>query len=277
MTRARTPVDPPVLTSRDDGQGRRLVVVEATRFLVFQVYYDEASRRHLEPLWTPYRNAAIGPFFESAVIAELLAAGHHRRADYFGVLSWKFGRKVPLAPPEMFRRIQRDGFDADVYSFFGRIGRGRPWSLAEPKHPGILEAASVLMRRLGIEVDLSRLEAPVIYQNHFLCRSSVCGRFGRELLAPALNAMADQSDTELQSLLLRNACYEDRRLPVSHLMAIFGRPYFCLHPFVAERLFSTWLALNPDVRTRHIWRGRFVEADNVRYEPEMRTPRRQPA
>jgi hypothetical protein len=81
--------------------------------------------------------------------------------------------------------------------------------------------------------------------------------------------MTDGADTELQSLLRQDASYRDPRVPVSELMAIFGEPHFCLQPFIAERLFSTWLALNPAVRVRHIWRGRFVEPENVDYEPEM--------
>jgi hypothetical protein len=263
----------PPLTVHEDADGRRRLVIDGRTFLVYQVYYDERSAGRLDPLYTPYRSTRIGPFFESAVIAELLAAGEHRAADYFGVFSWKFAAKIPLDARAIAERVRRDGGSADVYSFFGRVVDRRLWSIAELKHPGILPAANLLLGRLGIDVELERLQAPVVYQNHFLCRSPLYERFGRELLGPALSAMADPADERLQSLLLRDAGYHDPRLSPAQLVAIFGRPHFCLHPFIAERLFSTWLALNPCVRVRQVWRGRFVEREGIPHEPEMRRSR----
>jgi hypothetical protein len=259
-------------TVHADTDGRRSIVVAGRTLRVYQVYYDARSARCLDPWYTPHHNPAIGPFFESAVIADLLAAGRHRGADYFGVFSWKFAAKIPLDARAIAARIQRDRCAADVYSFFGRVREHRLWALAEHKHPGITSAATLLLQRLGIGVDPARLQAPIVYQNHFLCRSSLYDRFHRELLAPALRAMADDTDTQLQTRLRQDAGYQDPQMPASRLVEIFGRPHFCLQPFVAERLFSTWLALNPDVRVRHIWRGRFVEVDRVPSEREMHRP-----
>jgi hypothetical protein len=256
-----------------DTDGRRSIVVDGQTLLVYQVYYDARSARCLDPWYTPHHNVRVGPFFESAVIVDLLAAGRHMGADYFGVLSWKFAAKIPLDARAIAARIQRDRCAADVYSFFGRVREHGLWALAEHKHPGILSVATLLMQRLGITVDLGRLQAPIVYQNHFLCRAALYDRFNRELLAPALRAMADDADIDLQTLLLQDAGYRDPRVPPSRLVEIFGRPHFCLHPFVAERLFSTWLAFNPDVRLRHIWRGRFVEVDTVPAEREMHRSR----
>jgi len=261
------------LLVQEDAQGRRQISVGGNTFLIYQIYYDERSARRLDPLYTPYRNARLGPFFESAIVADLLGGRHQRAADYFGVLSWKFAAKIPLGARAILARIQRDRSSADVYSFFGRITERRVWPLAEQKHPGILRAATELMRRVSIDVDLAHLDAPIIYQNHFVCRSPLYERFGLELLGPALRAMADEADVELQSLLRQDSHYRDPRLSVAQVMAIFGRPYFCMQPFICERLFSTWLALNPGVHVRHVWRGRFVEVENIRYEPEMRRSR----
>jgi hypothetical protein len=265
----RKPAIACVPTVEEDAQGRRRITVGERTFLVYQVYYDDASARRLDPLYTPYRNDRLDRFFESTIIAELLAARHQRAADFFGVFSWKFAAKIPLDSRAILARIQADRLDSDVYSFFGRIRARRLWPLAEHKHPGILRAATLLLRRLDVDVDPTRLEAPIVYQNHFLCRSPLYERFGDELLAPALRAMTDDGDTELQSLLEQDSTYRDPRLPEPQTRAIFGQPHIGLQPFIAERLFSTWLALNPDVRVRHVWRGRFVEAENVGYEPEM--------
>jgi hypothetical protein len=253
-----------------DGDGRRLLAVAGKTFLLYQVYYDAESERRLDPLSTPFRNILLTPFFESSVIEALLASGSHRPADYFGVMSWKIRSKIPLSFSAILSRIERDGCSADVYSFFGHLGVSRLWAMAERKHPGILRAAQMLMHRLRIDVDLAQLEAPPIYQNHFIARSPMYERFGRELLAPALKAMQDAGDTELQRLIQQDACYIDPRVAASLAMQLYGKPHLCLHPFICERLFSTWLALNPTLRVHHVWRGRFVEPHNVGHEPEMR-------
>ncbi|MFN8625044.1 MAG: hypothetical protein U0587_03520 [Candidatus Binatia bacterium] len=259
---------PPLV--RADTHGRRWIHFAGQTFLIYQIYYDDEAVRHLDPVYTPYRNARPSRFFEAAAISRLLGDGAHRGADFFGVFSWKFAAKIPLRSVEILARMRRDHFAADVYTFFGRVGRGPVWRLAERKHPGILAAADALLHRIGCNVDVATLDAPIVYQNHFLARSAVYERFWKGLLRPALRAMEDASDAHLQGLLQRDAHYHDSRLSLPRLRALFGRPYFGLHPFVCERLFSTWLALNPSVRVRHIWRGRFVEADNVRHEPEMR-------
>lgn len=268
--RSRAPRGGLVPIVHTDACGRRLLSVADKTFLIYQVYYDAASERRLDPLCTPRYNSELSPFFESSVIADLLAAEHHRAADYFGVLSWRYKAKIPLGVGAILARIERHAYAAEVYSFFGRTGAYRLWPAAEQKHPGILHAAQVLMDRLRIDIDLARLEAPVIYQNHFIGRSSTYERFGRELLAPALRAMRDPNDVRLQSLLRQDAVYRDPRLTEQRAMQLYGRPHLCMHPFVCERLFSTWLALNPGVRVHHVWRGRFVESRNVAHEPEMR-------
>ncbi len=241
---------------------------DGVRVVVYQVFYDQASRGHLDPRYRPCQSLRATRYLESAVIAELLAAGHHRRCDYFGVFSWKFARKIPLEPPAILERMAADGFSADVYSFFGRVRGRQPWLLAEAKHPGILEAARVLLERVGVAGDVARLAAPPIYQNHFLCRPALYERFHAELLAPCLAAMDDESDGELQGLLARDPGYRMSSLSDDQLLRVFGRPHATLHPFVCERLFSTWLGSNPGVDVRQIWDGRFVEQGELIHEPE---------
>lgn len=243
------------------------------RVSIVQLFYDAASAARLDPLCSPHPMGRLTRFFEAPVIVDLIAAGRHREADYFGVFSWQFQRKIPLSAAEIVRRMRRDHFRADVYSFFGRVRATHPWRLAERKHPGIARTAAVLLERLGVASDPLRLRAPVIHQNHFLCRSSLYERFARELLAPALAAMRNRRDRELRELLGQDAHYRDPRLPAARLRSLFGRPHYCLHPFVCERLFSTWLALHPSVRVRQIWHGRFVAPENVRHEPEMQPGR----
>ena len=249
--------------------GTTVVSLDGRRIAIHQVHYDERSRARLDPLFTPCRNARPTPFLESSVIADLIARGAHTRADYFGVVSWRIRDKIPLPSREWFARMRADDFRADAYSFFGRLGSGRVWLRAERKHPGILRAAAVLFSRLGLDLDPREVTAPLVYQNHVICRSAVYEQYQRSLLTPALEAMSDARDGMLQALLRTNAGYGTDRVPPAQLRAVFGNAHYTLHPFVAERLFSTWLALHPELRLRHIWRGRFVDRDAVAAESEL--------
>lgn len=255
MTPPRQTVGPSLSIEHGEA-GQTFVRAGGRRTSIYQVYYDRGSSRRLHPYFTPFFNERATPFLESSVIAQLLREGVHRRADYFGVVSWRIADKIPMAPRLWFERMTADDYSADAYSFFGRLGAGRVWPRAERKHPGIMRAAAVLFSRLGLDLDLRVLTAPLVYQNHVICRSDVYEQFGRDLLMPALDAMAHSDDALLQTLLGVNAQYGAARS-------------FTLHPFVAERLFSTWLALTPAVRLRHIWRGRFVDRESAGLEPEL--------
>ncbi len=243
-------------TRYTDKAGWRYVRAGSRRFLGIQVAFDERSQQALNPLWSAYMNTEPSPFFEAAVIRTLLRAGLPAEADYVGVLSWKFAEKIPIRPADLFSRLAI-GPEADVYSFFGSVRSQAIWPLAEARHPGITRTAALVLRRVGLDVDPHRLRGHVIYQNHFFARRSLYEQFGRDLLLPALDAMADPDDGLLQALLRQDSRYRDPSVPEARLVAMFGVPYYCLHPFIAERLFSTWLALHPEVRVRHVWRGRY--------------------
>lgn len=240
-------------------------------FVVFQIYYDDTSQRAVDPSFEPYRHPALDAFFESSVIARLIAEGRHGTADYVGVFSWRFAAKIPIGTSRLMARLARDAGAADAYAFFGRVSDHRTWVAAERKHPGIMMAAALLFDRLGIRVSPATIEGPVVYQSHMICRAPLYERFVREFLGPALSAMSRPEDHEMQQHLAVDAGYQDPRFPEARLRTLFGVPHFTLHPFVAERLFSTWLALHPEIRLRQIWRGRFVDAAAVSHEPEMRS------
>ena len=224
---------------------------------VHQCFFDDRFKDRLDPGFIPYFNEHVTRFFENDVIVELIRAGKHKPRDYFGVFSWRFSEKIPLRSEVIFDLIHEDGYQADVYSFFEGTHSGlgpkgyNIWTFGENSHPGLIEAGEILLKRLGMRVDLRRLTTPVIYQNHFICRSDLYERYVDELLQPAIRGLSNSNDRELQEAISRDAQY------VTHLKTavreeVFGRPYFSLEPFLCERLFSTWAALQ-SLNVRHIF------------------------
>src|SRR5688572_6871819 len=56
----------------------------------YQVYYREQHKESLYDFAIPYYNGTLTPFFENAIIAELVP---NAKADLVSVCSWKLARK----------------------------------------------------------------------------------------------------------------------------------------------------------------------------------------
>jgi hypothetical protein len=225
---------------------------------IYQCYYSDELKTRLDPGFIPYFNDRGSRFFENDVIVDLIDDNKHSEWDYFGVFSWRFSEKIPLRSEMIFDLMTEDGYESDVYTFFEDTHRGlaeagyNTWTYGECSHPGLIEAGERLMSRLRVHVDLRHLPAPIIYQNHFICRSELYQRYVRELLAPAIRAMNDTSDREIQDLVGRDAQYIARSETANQ---VFGRPYFSLEPFICERLFSVWASLQ-SLKVKHIFCAR---------------------
>ena len=149
------------------------------------------------------------------------------------------------------------------------VGEAPIWHTAEAKHPGIMNAAALLFDKLGMRVDVRELIAPAIYQNHFLCRPQLLRSYCDGLLAPAIELM--EADEELNRALSVNAHYQVQNLDDSEMRKIFGQSSATLHPFVCERLLSTWLSINRCTdKVKQIWDGRFVEPGRQYADSEHR-------
>lgn len=237
--------------------------------VIFQIFFDEKSRKSLDPLAVPLFNPTVSKYFENQIIGEVVEAMPQDVCDYLGVFSWKFSNKIPLSLEQVLEMMKDDAFSADVYTFFGAVQAKNIWKIAERKHPGILEAAQVLLEEIGFEVAIETLATPIVYQNHFIAKAMVYQRFVTEMLAPCLRMMTESNNKKLHKLLGRNALYSPRSWSPEKVMGIFSKAHPTLHPFVCERLLSTWLAINSDLSVKHLWSGRFVEVENLAHEPEL--------
>lgn len=168
--------------------------------------------------------------------------------DYVGFLSWKFEMKRPILIENIYKRMQDDNYQHDVYSFFGGFGTShRIWQKAENWHKGIIEIGQMAFDKAGIPVNLNALPyCPVIYQNAHVTRYDIYKEFVDTWLRPLVNVL--ENDPELHPLLIGRAPYKvsnnDNNTP-EQLMRSMGQPHYTMHPFVAERIFSTYLHYNP--------------------------------
>ncbi|MFZ0487569.1 MAG: glycosyltransferase [Arenicellales bacterium] len=234
------------------------VRISGNRISVYQIAYDPASAADIGIDCIPIVAEKTDRYLENRVILQLARSEEIEALDYVGIFSWKFFQKIPLSLYELLQRCKLDSFSHELYSFFGLVGEAPIWHTAEAKHPGIMNAAALLFDKLGMRVDVRELIAPAIYQNHFLCRPQLLRSYCDGLLAPAIELM--EADEELNRALSVNAHYQVQNLDDSEMRKIFGQSSATLHPFVCERLLSTWLSINRCTdKVKQIWDGRFVE------------------
>jgi hypothetical protein len=223
-----------------------------------QIAYNDETLAMVSPKAQMIFNANKDRSLENRVIADYVneCLVEDLANTYIGILSARFEQKISWKSSvntiaDIIEQIERDGFSAEVYSFFGAFTRRNVWIVAERWQPGVLAAGRYLCNEIWNGVDITELNTPIIYQNAFVAYGPIYKRYVDEALRPALRII--DTDTVLQQLLDKDSKYRAlHRLKGKDCEAVFGRPYYTLHPFVLERLFSTWLAMNPDITIKHI-------------------------
>ena len=57
---------------------------------VYQIWYNEQTRKQVVDAFTPFHNPKLSEFFENEVIRVVVDQGKHNESDWFGVLSPEF-------------------------------------------------------------------------------------------------------------------------------------------------------------------------------------------
>ena len=224
---------------------------------ILQIAYDEATTEMLcndERVFHVLRSDS-GPYLENEIIAKLnyqMAIG----SKYIGILSARFEEKNRWRQspnktiPAILDFIEQDADEADVYSFFGGNTTRNIWLKAEQWQPGILKIAELIFaefeKHSSYKVgDITKLNTPIIYQNAFIAKSEIYLDYVQNFLNPLVVIM--EQNKEIQKLLNKDAKYKESKLSRDKLIETFGVPYYTFQPFVCERFFSTYLALNKDI------------------------------
>jgi hypothetical protein len=209
---------------------------------IHQIFYDEAQRPSLDPAFIPYDNRTnpSPEWREYHVFRTEWLAGRVSDRDVTGYLSWKFGTKTGITGRTFTTFIARNpGYDV----YFAHPYRVEPqafttiWQQAEVHHPEILGLTQRILDAVGVRVDLATLEQPreeVLFCNYW----AGTRRFWDAYMAfcePVYRHICEGLDAS------------DRRLAWSRADREIDAPYV---PFIMERLFSTLLALRPDIRSR---------------------------
>jgi hypothetical protein len=211
---------------------------------LYVVCHDDESHRKAvilqaqEPSVRRILRVAPSPFFESSAFNQLAELeGEWCQSQFVGILPYSFRAKSPpwIEQWTVSELVTQRRDDVDVIGLLS-FTSGDMLTHALKWHGAQFCRAwkNLIETTLGASAAAYACTAhlPLFFSNAWVARQ---GAF-REYLHYALRCMqAIESCGSLQSALNQDALYKGG-LSRDQLQAIFGKPHYCLHPFVFERL-----------------------------------------
>ncbi|QCB48680.1 hypothetical protein E5678_10610 [Hydrogenophaga sp. PAMC20947] len=178
---------------------------------------------------------------EFRIFVDFFRKGGHQGADLTGIFSPKFRLKSGLTGQDFLQFSSRQ-LDADVcfINVFPRLlyTSYNVWMQGESVHPGLTERAQGLLNAAGIDWDLSTVprhdKRTLCYGNFWVATPAFWEAFVGKVLDPIARFLEETPEAPIGVSVFDPAKY------------IVKAPYL---PFIVERLFSTFLSLNPSYRT----------------------------
>jgi hypothetical protein len=130
---------------------------------IYQVFYDEHTRQHLENEYLPFDNTEnLRPdWFEFPVMRNFFLNTDLDPNGWYGFLSWNFRGKTSLTPTEVIDFVASCRQDHDVailpHSWDEIAYFRNPFEHGELVHPGIGEVATKAFGEMGIAQSLDDL------------------------------------------------------------------------------------------------------------------------
>jgi len=241
---------------------------------IFQIYYNEETKKLIDPEYIPYYNYPTSKYFEAKVMVDLVNKGEHKDCDWFGVVGCNLRDKLhtsthwgPRLRNNTIREFSPKAFeeqlinvDPDIATFTTHPPHSI-FLIAKKYHPRIIEFTNAALKRVYAgrnkferkdmtrqyphrpfdESLLTAVSQKPIYFNYFVTRPEIYEMYVKEMLEPFINITS--TDSDLVSLMNQDSGYrqplEDWRK--EWLMKQFGLPYYPYYPFITERLINTWL------------------------------------
>jgi hypothetical protein len=201
-----------------------------------QIVYLEEQKSACFPFARIHFNDKLTTFFENSVIKDVVL---HSEAEKIAVCSWKLKEKMRwnvCRPRELTEQVLKTNFE--VMSFTCNTKHHQFLQAADKWHPGFVD----LMKKILNEIEKdtpSEIKNP-IYQNHFCATKQVYKKYVREYLAPAMDVM--ERPGEIRELCWKDSNYSNlnksQAATAERLQASIGVPYYPMHAFILERLFS---------------------------------------
>lgn len=207
------------------------VIKKKLEIKIYQIYYDNETKKALDKSLIPYSNKVKDNYFENSVILDIYDKGVN--CDFVGVTSTRLKEKTKL-DGEMLIKIVEDNKESDViiycpnYDYLYNGKRLDIWKAnSEPKTP-FYRAAEILNNEKVLPFDIFKKDWTYCYCNYWVVRKEIFDDYCKTVLKPALNFF----EREDIKNMLKNLEFKHR-----------GKLY-PVETFVLEGLFGTYLSNN---------------------------------
>lgn len=240
---------------------------------LYQIYFNEATKNKLSPVFTPYFNRNCTRYFENDVLLDVYQnrTTEWEKADYVGVVSHKFYEKTNLLYKDVARVVLEKPDNIPVISLltYGKEQKvtDRLVEMGYPKGPAILQ--EILVNHLGYPAEILKLQNLMIYRNFWLAPPAVFADYLENFLLPIRQVM-ENATGKLQELLLAKTetqiDYARKGVDMEWVKATFGRPHYTYHTYVLEScpaLYFAWKGIPvyyPFRKYRHLSGKQFRQA-----------------
>lgn len=205
---------------------------------IHQIFYKEEQRPHLDPAFIPYDNSGSRPphNFEYSVFVTNFMQGRIQEA-LTGFVSWKFNQKTGVTGKDFMGFIEsHPGYDVYFINPFPDQSCFRNvWEQGDHFHPRLTEITRELLTKAGYRIDLksfdNRMDS-LCYCNYWVGTPEFWRKY-MDFIRPLYKYITEKATSEELEILNVKA---DK---------LIEAPY---PPFIFERMFSTFLALNPGIR-----------------------------
>ena len=230
---------------------------KVVKAVIYQVYFDEATKKACDPAWIPYDNSKkLNEFFENQIIADLIGKGEHLKDEYFGVFSHDVMDSVNFKeeglhfnPKNLETIISKH--KADVFSFQKRRQQTNISTQADRYHPGFNAIMKKVLDHCGLELP-HKLDKIILF-NLMVCKGEFWEAYFNDILRPAMEILTNTPEAyedSKYSLIGRKDLNDGRG---DRFEKGFGKRHYPYHPFICERLASIYLQLNPQWSFKQIF------------------------
>ncbi len=204
---------------------------------IFQIYFNENQLFRLDEQFIPYKNGKNSKFYEFSLLLEIYEKKIYETADYSGVVSYKFNNKTGIKGEEFINFVRKNpGYDVYFinphpflpYFYYNCWEQGEYW------HPGLKNISSKLFKKMNFLESTNNLPRQtndvLCYANFWIGNNNFWKKYGR--LLKDIEIIIEK-DIDIKKELFDNTFHYNEA------------PIF---PFVIERIFSTLLSIDKDLK-----------------------------
>ncbi|MFA6066889.1 MAG: class I SAM-dependent methyltransferase [Candidatus Babeliaceae bacterium] len=213
---------------------------------IHQIYYNEATKKMLQPLFTPYFNKKFSPYFENQVLIDLCDNGLiDKKNDYVGITSPRISEKTFFTDAELLGEVAKHNGRPDcfIYSNYNNQFETEFWKntfLESQEIAGIIDKTSILPFKIKDTKDIWKN----CYCNYFIIRPELMIEYINTVLKAIINyfnvtdlGLGHTAEDNLLRILINREYKHRKDTGVKYTISVF---------FI-EGLFGSWLASRKDI------------------------------